>query len=186
MSTQRWPTAWLMTDERLGDQLWEALDRAGDVRGGVVFRHYRTPEPERRLLAGRVAEVARRRGITLAIARDAALARELGAALVHAPAGPTLGLPCSRPVHDQGEAQAAARDATALVFVSPVYPTRSHPGAPALGERRAAELATVAGVPAVALGGVDAARWPRLRELGFVGWAGIDAWVRAKEGPLRE
>ena len=28
MTTQRWPTAWLMTDERMGERLWHAIDSA--------------------------------------------------------------------------------------------------------------------------------------------------------------
>jgi thiamine-phosphate pyrophosphorylase len=123
-------------------------------------------------------EVVRRRGALLAVAGDAVLARDLGAELVHNPKGPALGRPFSRSVHDEAEAEAAAREGAALVFVSPVYPTRSHPLATALGERRAARLAALAGVPAVALGGVKAAAWPRLRDLGFAGWAGIDAWLK--------
>ena len=37
-----WPREWLMTDERMGDRLWEAID--GMPPGsGVVFRHYADP-----------------------------------------------------------------------------------------------------------------------------------------------
>jgi len=34
-----------------------------------------------------------------------------------------------------------------------------------------------AGVPAIALGGMDALKFARLRSEGFYGWAGIDAWL---------
>jgi len=182
MTTQRWPTAWLMTDERLGDRLWDALAAVADVGGGVVFRHHATPAESRHRLARRVAEDARRRGVTLAVGRDGALARELGAGLVHNPSGPTLGLPFSRSVHHEAEALAAAANGAALVFVSPVYATRSHPGGSVLGEEGAARLAELAGVPAYALGGVTAGREPQLRRLGFAGWAGIDAWMNIASG----
>ena len=62
-----------------------------------------------------------------------------------------------------------------LVFVSPVFATRSHPGAPALGLDRAKRLAEAAGAPAIALGGMNARRFAELE--GLYGWAGIDAWL---------
>jgi len=166
-----------MTDERLGERLWDALDAVTDVGGGVVFRHHATPLEARVTLARRVAEVAHRHGLTLAIARDALLARELGAQLVHNPVGLSLDLPFSRSVHDEVEAWVAAADGAALVFVSPVYTSRSHPAAAGLGEREAVRLAGIAGVPAFALGGVRRADEQKLTRLGFAGWAGIDAWL---------
>ena len=36
-----WPRAWLMTDERMGERLWEAIDRLPVKHSGIVFRHYR-------------------------------------------------------------------------------------------------------------------------------------------------
>ena len=86
-------------------------------------------------------------------------------------------LPFSRSVHNDAEARLAKADAAALVFVSPVFPTRSHPGAPALGIDEAGRLARIAGVPAIALGGMDRERFAALAERGFYGWAAIDAWL---------
>ena len=37
---QTWPRMWLMTDERLGDQLWDAIDRLPEGAAGILFRHY--------------------------------------------------------------------------------------------------------------------------------------------------
>jgi len=68
------PTLWLMTDERLGEALWDAVARL--PRGsGVVFRHYATPLAERRALFARLATLARRRGLVLLRAGNARLAR---------------------------------------------------------------------------------------------------------------
>jgi thiamine-phosphate pyrophosphorylase len=64
-----------------------------------------------------------------------------------------------------------------LLFVSPVYPTRSHPGGKTLGPRRFAQLAEQARRPVIALGGVTRANAPKLMRLGAYGWAGIDAWT---------
>ena len=38
-----WPREWLMTDERMGDRLWTAIDRLPIKHSGIVFRHYATP-----------------------------------------------------------------------------------------------------------------------------------------------
>ena len=175
---QSWPRQWLMTDERLAERLWEAIAHLPDT-GGIVFRHYSLAAAARAELANRVADIARARGITLAVAGDIDLARGVGAALVHNPWAAASDLPTSRAVHDLGEAEKARSTGAALVFVSPVYPTRSHGGCKALGADQAAELAKAAGVSAIALGGMNAGKFAHLARSGFYGWAGIDAWLGA-------
>jgi thiamine-phosphate pyrophosphorylase len=61
------------------------------------------------------------------------------------------------------------------VFVSPVFATASHPGAPTLGPMRFGLLAKRLPLPVIALGGMDARRFRRLKPLGAHGWAAIDA-----------
>ena len=174
---QSWPRIWLMSDERMGDQLWEAIDRLPEG-AGIVLRHYSLPAEARKELAERVAEAADRRGFMLSIARDAQLAQHVGAKLVHNPARRDPARPFSATVHDMSEAEAANSAGAALVFVSPVYATRSHPGREPLGPELASKLARAAAVPAIALGGMDAQRFARLEREDFYGWAGIDAWLR--------
>jgi thiamine-phosphate pyrophosphorylase len=175
---QSWPRVWLMTDERMGDRLWEAIGRLPDG-AGIVLRHYSLPRPTREELAGRMASSALERGITLAIARDVQLAERLGAEMVHNPVTAT-DLPFSRSVHSLEEAQKALAEGAALVFVSPVYPTRSHPGREPLGPEFAARIAKVASVPAIALGGMNGQNFEALDREGFYGWAGIDAWLATR------
>lgn len=168
----RHPRLWLMTDERMGEELWSALERL--PRGaGVVFRHYATAPAERRAIYARVRRAARKRRLTLVVA------------------GPTL--PCAdgvhgrtvrrqgglltRPVHSRMEAIAAMRAGAELVFVSPVFATRSHPGAGALGTVKLGLMLSGIDVPAIALGGMNARRFRRLAPLNLYGWAAIDAWM---------
>ncbi len=151
------PALWLMTDERIGPQLWRALDRL--PRGsGVVLRHHATPATARAALKRRIARIAKRRGLVLV---DDALSHGQPVRIGRA--------------HSAREGLAARRAGAELVFVSPVYPTRTHPGAPTLGPVRAARIARAIGLPAIALGGMTARRFRRLRALGFAGWAAIDA-----------
>lgn len=171
---ERCQTPWLMTDERLGRGLFAAIDRV-PAGGGVVFRHDRIAE--RAQLAAEVAERCRVRGLALAVAGDVFLARAVGAQFVHRPDGPT-DLPFSLAVHDEREAHEANARGAAMVFVSPVFPTASHPDAPALGIERAVRLAQQCQAPAIALGAMDERRFRQLPDSVFSGWAGIGAFTR--------
>ena len=180
-----WPRLWLMTDERMGDRLWIAIDQLPDGDSGIVFRHYATEPAGRLILAKRIADVCHRRRITLAMARHEELAVALGADLVHNPATAPTTLPFSKSVHSIEEAIAARDAGVSLIFVSPVHPTRSHPGRPGLGRPLAVRIAKAVGVPAIALGGMNARNFPRFHRDGFYGWAGIDAWMGDSDQNLK-
>lgn len=174
-----WPRQWLMTDERIGDRLWEAIDRLPPANGGIVFRHYSLGSDERLALGSGIAQAASDRKLIFAVAGSAQIAAQLGAALLHNPDESTS-LPISLPVHDEAEAARARKLGAALAFVSPVYRTRSHASAPSLGAPRAAMVARELNCPAIALGGMDAARFDALEQAYpglFHGYAGIDCWL---------
>ena len=163
------PRRWLMTDERLGDALWSAIEAL--PRGsGIVFRHYATAAKARHALFVRVRSAARRRGLVLVVAGPPV---GRGPMLRHGRHRDALTVP----VHSRTEAIAAVRMGAALLFVSPVHPTRSHPGAPALGPVRFGLMIRGLKAPVIALGGMDERRWRALRRFGVHGWAGIDAWA---------
>jgi thiamine-phosphate pyrophosphorylase len=160
----------MLTDERQGSAMWDAIARL--PRGaGVVVRHYSLAEAERQALAREIA----RSGVFVAYAGSDAQARRARASAV---CGAGRGrLPRLWPVHDARELECAERAGAAMVLLSPVFATRSHPGARVLGPVRFGFLARRARVPVIALGGVDAARFVGLRALGASGWAAIDAWI---------
>jgi len=172
------PSVFLMTDERMGDALWEALDRL--PRGAaVIFRHYALPPAERRALFDRVRAVARRRGLVLLLAGTPRLAIAWRADGAHGRSPHrTASRPLLRtaPAHDRAEWVAARRTGCDLAFVSPVFATRSHPGKPALGTIRAGLMVGTHRDRAVLLGGMTRARARSLRSMGFTRWAAIDAW----------
>jgi thiamine-phosphate pyrophosphorylase len=165
-----------MTDERMGERLWEAIEQLPIGDGGVVVRHYSLAVAEREALAERVAKICGRRGLSLAIAGASALAERLGAELVHKPDTPAAVF--SLPIHSLAEAEAARHAAASLVFVSPVNKTRSHPAARPLSRKLAGQIVEACGCPAIALGGMNARNFPDVEKLGFYGWAAIDAWLR--------
>ncbi len=173
------PRLWLMTDERIGDALWPALARL--PRGsGVIFRHYATPGDERRRLFEKARAVARRKGLMLVLAGSARQAIGWRADGVHGRSGhvrAARGLVRTAPVHSRRELVAAMRAGTDLIFLSPVFPTRSHPEAQALGAARfgLAVRRPSPGNRIIALGGMTPHRFHRLQALGAYGWAAIDA-----------
>ena len=163
------PRLWLMTDERMGEALWRAVRRL-PCGGGIVFRHHATPLPKRRRLFARLLRVARARRLVLVRAGTVPMRGEMG---VHKARGKGL---VTWPVHDGREAREARRAMADAAFVSPVFATRSHPGARTLGALQAAQLAARLPMARIALGGMDARRFRCLRS--FDGWAAIDAWLR--------
>jgi thiamine-phosphate pyrophosphorylase len=134
---------------------------------GVVFRH--DGAPDRAQLARRLRAICRARRLILVIAGDAKLALALQAGL-HMRGGvrPDLTrLPRhtlrTASVHDAHQLRRARDNLADIVFMSPVFPTRSHPGAATLGAhcwRRLARRAAPA--KAYALGGIDGASVRRL------------------------
>lgn len=171
--SQPLPREWLMTDERQGDRLFDALARL-PAGAGIVFRHYKLPPDERWLLYGEVCRIARREGHLLLLGGPAEQAKAWRADGSHG-AGPGRGLRTA-PAHDLREIRAAERAGAALIFLSPVYRTRSHPGAPTLGPAEFGRLCRRTRLPVVALGGMDRTRAHAARLRGAYGWAGIDAW----------
>lgn len=157
-----------MTDERMGDALWPALRRL-PPGSGVVFRHYATPAAARRALARKVRRVATARRLILVIAGTPVIAADG----VHGKAR-TKGLR-TWPAHSRREVDAGARAKADALFISPVYPTHSHKGAPALGPARALKIGRGLKMPVIALGGMTAKRWRRIKHQGYHGWAAIDA-----------
>lgn len=169
------PVLWLMTDERVAEAaLLAAAARLPGGAGGIVLRHYRTEPAQRRAMFEALRRIARRRRLLLLLAGSARQAAAWRADGAHGrdPRRTTRPMLRSRPVHDAREA-VAARGAD-VCFVSPLFPTRSHPGAPALGRVRFAALARQVDAPVMALGGVRRAHRAMLRGIGAAGWAAID------------
>jgi thiamine-phosphate pyrophosphorylase len=81
-------------------------------------------------------------------------------------------------VHNLRELRSALLARTPMILLSPIYPTGSHPEWRPLPRMRAAAMTRLSGRRLLALGGMDERRFRRVERLGFVGWAGISAWLR--------
>lgn len=172
------PGLWLMTDERVDDAtLLACLVRLPRAEAGIVFRHYRTPVAKRRSLFVKIAAIARRRGLILLLGGKARTAIAWKADGWHGPDDrlrACRGMIHSRAAHNPMEIKAAMQSRADLLFLSPLYPTRSHPGEPSLGRVKFARLARQSTLPVIALGGVRPCHQRQLKILGASGWAAID------------
>jgi len=177
----RIPPVWLMTDERVPTA---ALLRAAArlPRGSaIILRHYERAEPARRALFEQLRSIARRRACRLLLAGDPAQAYLWGADGHHGRTPAPIRTSRtgrhwlhSMPVHDANELAAAIDAGADAILLSPLFATRSHPGAPALGPARFAALARRAPMPVIALGGVRPRHARLIRRLGAAGYAAID------------
>ncbi len=179
------PRIWLFSDERIAAGIAE-LAAIVPPGSGIVLRHDSLKPGARWRLLRRLARTARARRLLVLLAGSPALAGRWGADGVHlrqraagqAARAHRLGLAVTMPVHDRREARAARRAGAQSVFISPLHPTRSHAGAPALGRAAWLRLARLADAAPMALGGMTPARARALRRAGGLdsGWAAIDAW----------
>jgi thiamine-phosphate pyrophosphorylase len=170
------PSIWLMTDERVADaDLLRAVARL--PRGSaVVLRHHSLNGAERHYLLLCLRRAARRRHLLLLLAGDANLAWRWGADGYHGRGLGKSGLH-SAPVHTMRELIEAEHAGADVLLISPLFATRSHPGAQPLGAYRFAALARQARVPVIALGGVRPRHATLVRRLGASGYAAIDGLV---------
>ena len=150
------PTLWLFTDDRMGDALWPALHHL-PAGSGVVIRHYALAHPDRLMLAQRIVTIARRRGLCILWSGRASDAVRMGADGVHAAHGRKLPLRSrhphlirSVPVHTLRERRKAEQHGADIIFLSPVFATRTHPGAVPLRPMQALALARGTRWPALA------------------------------------
>lgn len=181
----RLPDSWLFSDTRTRGDVF-ALAALLPPGSGVVLRHDSLAPGARWRLLRRLMRLARARGLTVLLAGTPAAAARWHAHGVHlrqhharrAVQARRAGMLVTMPVHDAREARRAHRARADGVFVSPLHPTRSHPGVPPLGRAAWLRLARLAGGQAFALGGMTPARARALqRASGIgVGWAAIDAW----------
>ena len=130
-------------------------------------------------------ELAHEKGARILLNGSPTLAAELGFDGVHLN-GRRLAHLKERPLgaefwvgascHDRDDLQRARDLGLDFAVLSPVLPTRSHPGSPILGWSGFAELVNEAGLPVYALGGLNGDDIGHARQAGGQGIAGIRAF----------
>lgn len=167
------PKLWLLSDER-NDAVLEMALATLPKASGFVFRHYHLKEKARRARFDALAALGRYREHLIVLSGDLDTAAEWGADGVYAPAsklGRRNGLLRFATVHSAREIFQANRAEVDAMFLSPAFPTRSHPKGGCLGISIFRDLAARANSPVIALGGMNA---ERAADLGWDRWAAID------------
>jgi thiamine-phosphate pyrophosphorylase len=177
----RLPHIWLMTDPRLGDRLLPAI-QALPAGSGVIFRHYDLPAEHRQRLFYAVRTICRRRGHRLLLASPPKKARHWDMDGLHNRKSGRRTYLSSASVHDLKELKSAAQQKADLIFVSPVYPTRSHPNARHLGPSGLKHISSHPQCSAaiIALGGMTRPLAAMFKNYSLNGWAGIGGFSRGK------
>jgi len=162
------PALWYFTDQARAPDPLPVIACLPRGLCGVVFRHDRVAN--RAALASVVTKLCKYRGIPLVIAGDMRLAARLKTG-VHLRGGRwpdqlrlrglRQGLVTSS-AHGVEEIRRARLAGAAIIFISPVFPSASHPGEKAMGPIKWANLARRAGRAAYALGGVTGSNFRRL------------------------
>lgn len=134
---------------------------------GFVYRHYHLDQDARRARFDALAAIARDNGhaIILAGEEDWGADGHYGSP-GHRGAGMKL-----LAAHNGEELRAAVDEGADGIFLSPVFPTASHPDAETLGIHGFHVLAQQSPVPVIALGGMT---HERARELDWPRWGAID------------
>ncbi len=152
---QSLPRQWLVADSRLGEEVWTAV-RNLPKGSGILFLYRGVPKAKRVWLLAKLRRLAQARRLVLIDEAEGGAAR----------------------VHDSKELLRAGIARTPILFLSPVFETRSHPKWKPIPLMRAAALLRLARAPVIALGGVNQRKYGRIQRLSFSGWAGIDGWIR--------
>jgi 8-oxo-dGTP diphosphatase len=112
-------------------------------------------------LARRVVSMSHARGAKVLLNGDVALAQEVGADGVQLTSSQLTGLSerpdvrwCGASCHNAEELKRAEELGCDFALLSPVLPTRSHPGAPHLGWQSFAAMTAESSIPVYALGGL--------------------------------
>lgn len=148
------PSEWLIVDSRLTADVFRIV-RYLPRCSGVLVLHHDLGARERRALLTRLRRIAQDKRLKI-----------LDEARGH-----------SARVHNMGELRRALTANVQLLFLSPIFRTRSHPDWRQLPRMRAATLARLPKRSVMALGGMDRRRFRTIQKLGFAGWAGLDAWT---------
>jgi len=152
------PILWLFTDDRRLPDPLPAVARLPRGLAGVVLRH--DNDPRRAVLGRALARICRARRLVLVVAGDTRLAASLGAG-VHLRSARWPGAArvhrgwLTTSAHTPADLRRARRVGADLAFLSPVFPTASHPGTRTLGAARWTRLALRGRMNVAALGGIS-------------------------------
>jgi thiamine-phosphate pyrophosphorylase len=149
------------------------------------------PPAEQIALARRLLPIARQHGVSLTLHGDAALAKTAGLDGVHLPAGGNASAArrllgqnalVGISIHTAEEAAKLELSVVDYAIAGPAYASASKPGyGPVLGLAGMAAIATITGVPLIAIGGISAGVIGEMRTSGAAGVAVMGSLMQAAD-----
>jgi len=155
----------------------------------VIFRDYQITNRDE--WGMQLAKRARTNNLLFYVAGDEALAHKCNADGLHLPTYQALrinkkseNLLLSVACHTQEELLTAQRLKADSAFLSPVFPTQSHPNKNHLGSDDFRQMASTCSVPVIALGGVSLDNFMQLKGKNIAGFGAISAFTSSDENPM--
>lgn len=190
------PLLTLITDSSRypDDLLFSVMERA--LKHGVdavLLREKALSSAKLLALASKVRALTSAHGAALYIHTQVDIAAAVDADGVHLASGDISNISAARSwlndpsktvsvsCHNLQEIKLAEKFAADFLFLSPVFPTASHPGAAHLGVKAFTDIASQSAVPVIALGGIDCDNCSQLQGYGV---AVISALLAADEPAL--
>lgn len=180
----RIPTLVLLTDDDRSVDWINAVMALPS--GSAVIVRARNPE-RRKALALATIRIGKPRRILILIADDIKLAIRIRADGVHFPERNAWKIACLRRCNPNARVTMSAHSARGVavasrlganaVFLSPMFPTVSHPKTPALGATRWAMLARTSRIPVFGLGGLNPGNAKAAIASGARGLGVIGSWT---------
>ena len=163
---------------------WAEIIAALPASSAVIIRDY--DHSEREAYARQIVALAKRCGVKVLVAGDAALARRVSADGFHMPEY-QLSWPMP-PCHGFSLVTAAAKSQKSrlraaamgvdMVLCSPIFKTQSHRGAKGMGIHLLSRIIERSPLPVVALGGINDATLKKLNGTGLAAFAAIDGFSK--------
>jgi len=188
------PALYFMTDEkRVPDPI--NIIRSLPKGTAVILRHYAVSNRDE--LAKELKKICQDCSLYLFVAADARLANKVAAHGLHLRERDLLSPdPCQRlwiqtagrfvtaAVHSERTLLFASKMGVNAALVSPVFPTKSHPGEPAMGILRLSGMSRLSRLPVVALGGITDTNACRLAGSACSGIAAVGGLIaHPSQGP---
>ncbi len=155
----------------------------------IIFREYDLAVDEREKMAREILVLCRGLGHKMLVGKNLELARKIKADGVHfsdkdgllwqnfqrknLPQKFIFSLAC----HNFLSVVKSQKTKADLIFVSPVFKTKSHPNLEPLGLMKFGKIVAASQIPIFALGGVNEKNFLNLKKLGAVGFGAIDQFI---------
>ncbi len=175
------------TDRKRCDNLGEIIKNL-PKNSAVIFREYDLSEEKRQELALEIFEICKKFGHKFLVGKSLGLAKLVNADGVHFSDLDSCKISgdkkfiVSMACHSLKSVARAQNSAVDIIFLSPIFATKSHENAKILGLNILLKACKISSKPVFALGGVNENNIAKIVKCGAFGFGAIEALVAAKAG----